>query len=104
MSDLSLDEQREVFSSLNKVKPVFSTGDADVGLANVTSHHIKLTDSTPIYQHPRRFAKPIADEIERQCAELNSLYVIESSISPWSSPVLPVRKKDGSIRMCIDYR
>jgi hypothetical protein len=104
LSELSLDEQREVFASLNKVKPVFSTGDADVGLANVTSHHIKLTDSTPIYQRPRRFAKPIADEIERQCSELNSLDIIESSISPWSSPVVPVRKKDGSIRMCIDHR
>jgi hypothetical protein len=104
LTELTIDEQREAFSALNKLKPVFSSGDNDVGLACVTSHHIKLTDNTPIYQRPRRFAKPIGEEIERQCRELNSLDIIEASISPWSSPVVPVRKKDGSIRMCIDYR
>jgi hypothetical protein len=83
---------------------VFSTGDTDVGLAGVTKHQIRLTNETPIYQRPRRFPQPIADEIERQCKELNSLDIIEPSVSPWSSPVVPVRKKDGSVRMCIDYR
>jgi hypothetical protein len=104
LPDLDLDQQAAVFSMLNNYKSVFSSGDLDIGLASVTEHQIKLTDETPIFQRPRRFPQPVADEIERQCQELNSLDVIEPSSSPWSSPVVPVRKKDGSIRMCIDYR
>lgn len=67
-------------------------------------HHIELYDKTPIYQRPRRFPEVVNQEIERQCRELHLLDIIEPSSSPWSSPVVPVRKKDGSIRMCIDYR
>lgn len=104
LPELTLQQQSLVLSSLGKFKAVFSSGDSDVGLAGVTQHHIKLSDSTPIYQRPRRFPQPISDEIERQCQELNALDIIEPSTSPWSSPVVPVRKKDGTIRMCIDYR
>jgi hypothetical protein len=89
---------------LNKFSGVFSTGDTDVDLACVTERCIKLTDNYTFFQHPRRFSQPVADEIERQCDELNSLDIIEPSSSSWSSPVVPIRKKDGSIRMCIDYR
>ena len=93
-----------MFSMLNRYEAVFSLGDTDIGLASVTEHCIRLTDDTPIYQRQRRFPPPISDELERQCKELNSLDIIEPSMSPWSSPVVPVRKKDGTIRMCIDYR
>ena len=104
LPELDVNRQAEVLTMLEKYKPVFSASDKDVGLASVTSHVIRLTDDTPIFQRPRRFPQPIAEEIERQCQELNSLDIIEPSSSPWSSPVVPVRKKDGSIRMCIDYR
>lgn len=30
--------------------------------------------------------------------------VIKTSASPWTSPIVPVKKKDGSLRLCIDYR
>jgi hypothetical protein len=104
LPELSVEQRDAVFKMFGVHKSVFSTGDTDVGLAGVTKHQIRLTNETPIYQRPRRFPQPIADEIERQCKELNSLDIIEPSVSPWSSPVVPVRKKDGSVRMCIDYR
>jgi hypothetical protein len=104
LHELDDTQQDIVYAMLGNFKPVFSAGDTDIGLANVTQHKIKLMNDIPIFQRPRRFPQPVADEIERQCQELNSLDIIEPSSSPWSSPVLPVRKKDGSIRMCIDYR
>ena len=104
LPELNSSEKSKVFSALKDYRDVFSSGDHDIGNASVAEHHISLTNDTPIYQCPRRFPHPIAEEIERQCHELNSLDIIEPCISPWSSPVVPVRKKDGSIRMCIDYR
>ena len=59
---------------------MLSSGDGDVGLANVTKHTTNLTNDTPIYQRPCRFPPPIADEIERQGQELNSLDIIEPSM------------------------
>jgi hypothetical protein len=97
-------EQQKVYEMVQTCAGVLSTGDNDIGHAAVTKHKIKLYDDTPIYQRPRRFAGPLADEIERQCYELSTLDVVEPSNSPYSSPVVPVRKKDGTVRLCIDYR
>ena len=103
-SHLSENEKEAVYEMLNGVEGVFSKGDSDIGTATIGEHHIKLYDYTPIYQRPRRFPEPVSDEIEKQCQELNALDIIEPSSSPWSSPVVPVRKPDNSIRLCVDYR
>ena len=75
-----------------------------IGKFDIEPHRIELTDSTPIYQRARRFPEVINSEIERQCKELELLDVIEPSTSAWSSPVVPSKKKDGTIRLCVDYR
>lgn len=104
LPEISLQQQTDVYGMLGEYKAVFSTGDTDINRANFTEHRIRLRDDTPIYQRPRRFPPPIAEEIERQCGELHTLDIIEPCVSAYSSPVHPVRKKDGSIRLCIDYR
>ena len=83
---------------------VLSKGAMDVGKAAVTKHHIELYDDTPIRQKPGQFSEPVVEAVELQCRELQALDIIEPNKSPWSSPVVPIRKKDGSIRLCIDYR
>lgn len=104
LNELSADEHQSVLAMLKSRSAAFSRGDEDIGCAGVTQHKIELTDSTPIRQKPRRFPEPVVKEIERQCDELKQLDIIEYSKSPWSSPVVPVKKKDGSLRLCIDYR
>lgn len=103
-ADLSDQERAAVGHLLEHNSGVFGSSDGDIGLASVTQHRINLTDDTPIYQRPRRFPPPITDEVERQCRELEAADIIEPSDAAWSSPIVPVRKKDGSIRMCVDYR
>jgi hypothetical protein len=43
-------------------------------------------------------------ELSKTLEELLAAGMIKSSMSPWSAPILFVRKKDGSLRMCVDYR
>ena len=102
--DLHEDERTQVINMLVRTQNALSKDDNDIGLANVTPHCIELSNNTPIWQKPRRFPDPVAKEIERQCVELLSQDIIELSNSPWSSPVVPIRKPDGTLRLCVDYR
>ena len=104
LEGLSTSEALDVRTMLFSKREVFSLGDEDVGQAAVTEHHIELDDYTPIRQRPRRFPEPVVEAIESQCRELQALDIIAPSKSPWSSPVVPIRKKDGSMRLCVDYR
>ena len=97
-------EKDIVHRLLREEVAVFSNGDDDIGTLSGSQHQIILYDYSPIYQRPRRFPEVVNAEIEKQCQELYEADIIEPSNSPWSSPVVPVRKKDGSLRLCIDYR
>ena len=104
LGHLSHIQRTKVADVLKQHQEVFSAGESDIGKASVTEHKIILNEQTPIYQQPRRFPQLINYELDKQRQELCAADVIEPSISPWSSPIVPVRKKDGSIRTCIDYR
>ena len=58
----------------------------------------------PISIPPYRMAPAELQELKAQLEELLSKGFIRPSISPWGAPVLFVKKKDGSLRLCIDYR
>ncbi|BBN69395.1 transposable element gene, partial [Prunus dulcis] len=63
-----------------------------------------LPGTNPIYQTPYRMAPAELRELKIQLQELVDLGFIRPSVSPWGAPVLFVRKKDGTMRLCIDYR
>nr|GFC12519.1 putative reverse transcriptase domain-containing protein [Tanacetum cinerariifolium] len=66
---------------------------------------IELVSGTqPISKAPYRMAPIELKELKEQLQELLDLGFIRSSISSWGAPVLFVKKKDGSMRLCIDYR
>ncbi|XP_074322839.1 uncharacterized protein LOC141659812 [Apium graveolens] len=58
----------------------------------------------PVSKAPYRMAHVEIKELARQLQELLEKGVIRPSVSPWGAPVLFVKKKDGSMRLCIDYR
>ena len=60
--------------------------------------------AAPIAKAPYRLAPPEMQELSTQLQELLDKGFIRPSSSPWGAPILFVRKKDGSHRMCIDYR
>ncbi|GJX44740.1 putative reverse transcriptase domain-containing protein [Tanacetum coccineum] len=60
--------------------------------------------ATPVAKSPYRLAPSEMQELSGQLQELQDKGFIRPSYSPWGAPVLFVKKKDGSLRMCIDYR
>ncbi|CAL8163124.1 unnamed protein product [Prunus armeniaca] len=63
-----------------------------------------LPGTNPIHQPPYRKAPAELHELKIQLQELVDLGFIRPSVSPWGAPVLFVKKKDGTMRLCIDYR
>ena len=63
-----------------------------------------IPGTEPISIPPYRMAPVELRELKAQLEELLSKEFIRPSISPWGAPVLFVKKKDGSLRLCIDYR
>ena len=58
----------------------------------------------PPRQRRNRLSVPKYGELRRQCTELFKEGKVRVSKSPYAAPIVMVRKKDGSIRVCIDYR
>ncbi|GKF77314.1 hypothetical protein Tco_0229784, partial [Tanacetum coccineum] len=63
-----------------------------------------LPPAAPVARAPYRLAPTELQELSTQLQELSDKGFIRPSSSPWGAPVLFVKKKDGSFRMCIDYR
>jgi len=68
------------------------------------SHRIDTGSSKPVFRNSYRMSPLELDTLKAQLDELLKLGYIETSSSPWASPVLFVKKKDGSLRLCVDYR
>eukprot|EP00253_Pinus_taeda_P032583 PITA_32583 len=60
--------------------------------------------AAPVSRAPYRMSVPELTELRMQLQELLDKNYIRPSVSPWGAPVLFVKKKDGTFRMCIDYR
>ena len=66
---------------------------------------IELAPNTsPISKAPYRMAPMELKELKDQLQDLLDKSFIRPSVSPWGAPILFVKKKDGSMRLCIDYR
>ncbi|KAJ8036035.1 hypothetical protein HOLleu_19893 [Holothuria leucospilota] len=89
---------------MEKYNSVFAKSPTDLGRTSVIQHEIDTGDARPIRQAPRRPPKAFEHEEEKVIQEQLDAGVIRESKSPWASPLVFVRKKDGSTRPCVDYR
>ena len=70
----------------------------------MVTHTIHTGDASPVCTLPRRLPKRYQEEASKLLQQMLDRKIIEPSQSPWSSPVVLVRKKDGSACFCVDYR
>ena len=101
-----LDEQQRHMATamLQEQAGAFSKDDRDMGCLKELQMHIRLKDALPVRKSYTAVPPPLYREVKLYLQDLVERGWIEKSESPFSSPIVCVRKKDGSLRLCIDYR
>ena len=97
-------EQKRIYELLADYSDIFSKGEYDLGRINVIEHGIDLNGPKPKRCGPRPLNPTLRVELEKQLKEMMDHDIIQPSRSEFACPVVLVKKKDGSIRFCCDFR
>ena len=99
--ELDVSRLQEVQQLIAEYPDVFT----DVpGTTNVVEHDIILTSDKPIRSKPYPVPFSLKEDIKKEINTMSKLDIIEPSNSPYASPVVLVKKHDGSYRFCCDFR
>ena len=104
LSTLTPEQQTLVKKMLYEKRDTFSIDDDDIGCINDLKMEINLTDRQPVQKHYASIPRPLYPEVKHYLEDLLNKNFIRRSKSPYSSSVVCVRKKDGTMRLCVDYR
>ena len=89
---------------LRDYQDTFSRNEHDLGLCTLGEHAIDTGDAEPVRQPLRRTPRAYEGEDKKALEKLQQQGSVRPSCSPWASPIVLVRKKDGTARPCVDYR
>ena len=103
---LTKDQKDYVKQMLFEEWDCFISGEQDVGCGRDLQMNISLSNNTPVQQSYIAVLRPLYPELKHYIEDLLNRRggFIKNSRSPYSSSCVIVRKKDGSVRLCIDYR
>ena len=102
LSEVCAGFDRSIVEDLKKEFPgVFSDSP---GKTRVVTLKIKTGESEPVVSHPHRVPDRLKEGVRMEVLKLVEEGIAVPSCSPWASPIVPVPKKDGSVRICVDYR
>ena len=82
----------------------FVLDDLDLKKTSIAKQKNKLVDNVLFKEHYRRIPPHQFEEVRKHLQEMLDIGVISKSNSPWASIIILVRKKDGSLRFCIDLK
>lgn len=103
--NLQPDEKVKLKRLLEKHRKLFATSLFDLTQNDTIQHVIELLpDQRPISSRPYRIAETQRLAVDQQLVEMLEHNIIQPSKSPWSSPIVLVRKKNGQYRFCTDFR
>lgn len=102
--DISSDHKKELHNMLKSREAMFTSGNA---VSQVTTGELNIRLKNPdkvVQRRPYRLAPSERDHVKKMIQDLKDHQIIRDSNSPFASPILLVSKKDGSERLCVDYR
>ena len=99
-----LQHRRNITTLIQQNKDLFAKKDTDLGHTDTVKMRIDTGDHRPLKNRPYRTPLNKRKIIDKAIDEMLEAKVIERSQSPWSFPLVVVKKKDGSDRMCVDFR
>ena len=102
--DVPAAELNQLKEFLTRHHTVFSLEKGKRGETDIVTMSIDTGESSPVRQPPRFLPFVLRGAVVKQLHDMQQNGVIQPSSSPWTSPVVMVRKKDGSHRFCVDYR
>ena len=98
--NLTKEQRGQVRDILTKFQQVFTDRP---GETDVIQHRISLTTTEPIRTKPYAVPYSIRESLKGDISKMLQLKIIQKFHFPFSSPVVVVRKKDGTKRICVDY-
>ena len=98
---LNLEQQSELQELLRGYQDVFQN---IPGRTNMTQHNIVSGSASPVKLPPYRLPYAYRDTVKQELEKMLASGIIEPSCSEWSAPIVLIKKKDGSLRLCVDYR
>ena len=104
LSHLSEEQQKMLREVLEEEKEVFAKSEEDIGDVAGLQMPIHLVDEVPVTAAYRKIPPNLYKEVKDYIDDLRANGWIRESYSAYSSPIVCVRKKDGGMRMCCDYR
>ncbi|KAK7906651.1 hypothetical protein WMY93_015263 [Mugilogobius chulae] len=94
----------QLMQLVQKYEDVFSKNKLDCGSAKDIVHRIHLSDTRPFRLPYRRVPPGQYHKLREVLSEMEELEIIRKSNSEWASPLVLVWKKNGDLRICVDYR
>ena len=104
LEGLTPEQKSQAIQMLNEERDSFSQSEEDIGVIKDLELDIKLKDDIPVQKSYLSIPRPLYPEVKHYLEGLLNKKFIARSNSPYSSSVVCVRKKDGSLRLCVDYR
>ena len=104
IGELTQPQYEQLKQTIVKYQATFSKDDDDIGLCKLVEHKIDLIDERPIKIPHRRVPPHQWDEVPDYIQKSFDRGIIRESSSPYASPIVLVRKKNGKLRLCVDYR
>ena len=102
-ASVSFKQKLQLEVVINKYSDVFSSGLEDMGRTKLIYHKIDIDENEPVRQGLLRIPHEQISVLKAEVDKLHKIRAIDSSISPFASPMVLV-KKNGTMRLCIDYR
>ncbi|KAK3741779.1 hypothetical protein QZH41_001547 [Actinostola sp. cb2023] len=104
IGDLTGSQHQRLQEVISDYRTTFSKDEDDIGFCDLVEHQIVTNDERPIKIPHRRVPPQQWTEVRDYIQKSLERGIIRESSSPYASPIVLVRKKDGKLRLCVDYR